>query len=301
MNLLRHLFHRLIRLALGPHRFDYWQQRGVHVTPVSVYQPIPDTRTLRGESWAKPSELVGIDMNESGQLELLEGLQRRFAAEYASLPSHATGVSHEFYLENGAFPPLDAKVLYGMVRQHRPRRIKEVGAGFSTLLTAQALRRNQEEDPAYACEFVTIDPIPHDFVRAGVPGLSRLVPSPVQDVPFSEFAELQANDILFIDSTHVLKIGSDVQYEFLELLPRLRPGVLVHVHDVFLPFEYPREWILEKQRFWNEQYLLQAFLACNDSFQVVWGSAYMASRHRERVEAAFASCNGASFWMRRIR
>ena len=125
-------------------------------------------------------------------------------------------------------------------------------------------------------------------------------------MPLSRFEALGENDILFIDSTHALRIGGDVQHEYLEILPRLRPGVLVHAHDVFLPAEYPREWIHESRFFWTEQYLLQAFLAFNERFAVLWGSHFMYMRHEQALARAFRPpgttlpMTGGSFWMRRI-
>ena len=151
-----------------------------------------------------------------------------------------------------------------------------------------------------------IDPYPNEVLKRGFPGLSRLIPEKVQDVPISEFMTLGDNDILFIDSSHVLKTGSDVHYEYLEVLPRLNRGVIVHVHDIFLPAEYPREWVLGEHRFWNEQYLLQAFLAFNESFEVLWAGSYMHLRYPEELETAFSSYRREetwpkSFWMRRVR
>ena len=136
--------------------------------------------------------------------------------------------------------------------------------------------------------------------------MARLVTARAQDIPLTEFARLQAGDILFIDSSHVLKIGGDVQYEFLEVLPRLNPGVLVHVHDIFLSAEYRREFVLGACRFWTEQYLLQAFLCFNDRFAVLWGSSLMHLRHPDALQAAFASYRPAahwpaSCWLRRLR
>lgn len=121
-----------------------------------------------------------------------------------------------------------------------------------------------------------------------------------------EFQKLKENDILFIDSSHVLKTGSDVQYEYLEILPRLNKGVLVHFHDIFLPAEYPQKWILEDHKFWNEQYLLQAFLAFNDSFEILWAGSYMHLNHPDKLEQFFKSYNKnkrwpGSFWVRKIR
>src|SRR5206468_3938156 len=138
---------------------------------------------------------------------------------------------------------------------------------------------------APAAEFTSVEPYPNPTIRAGVPGLTRLEPKKVQDVPLSFFQQLEANDILFIDSSHVLCIGSDVQYEFLDILPSLKPGVVVHVHDILIPREYHRKWVMEG-RFWGEQYILQAFLAFNDSFEVLWAGQYMHLTHPDKLRAA---------------
>jgi hypothetical protein len=134
-------------------------------------------------------------------------------------------------------------------------------------------------------------------------GLSVL-PKKVQEIPLSTFAKLERNDVLFIDSSHVLTIGSDVRYEYLDILPRVKPGVLVHCHDIFLPAEYPKEWVLDDHRFWNEQYLLQAFLTFNNEFEVLWAGSYMHLKHPDLLAAAIPSyrqekCYPKSFWIRR--
>lgn len=192
-----------------------------------------------------------------------------------------------------------------MVRHYKPQRIFEIGSGYSTYLLAQAIVKNGEEDDDYRCELVAIEPYPNEVLKAGFPGLSKLVRKKAQDIPISEFQRLTGNDILFIDSSHVLTIGSDVQYEYLEILPRLNKGVVVHIHDIFLPVEYPKEWVLQSFEFWNEQYLLHAFLAFNDSFEVLWASNYTSLKYPHKLEAAFDSYKrrkrgGTSFWMRRI-
>ena len=149
---------------------------------------------------------------------------------------------------------------------------------------------------------MAFEPYPVKTLRAGLPGLTRLVTKKIQDVPWAEFQKLQANDILFIDSTHVLKIGSDVQYEYLEILHRLNPGVLIHLHDIFWPAEYPRKWVMTEKRFWNEAYLAQAFLAFNDSFEILWAGSYLHLNYPDKLKAAFPSydpakvCHG-SLWL----
>jgi len=283
--------------------FPFWERLGLHVTPVHFYEPVPDTTALAEDLWSTRSELVGIDMNDDGQRRLLRGFLA-FKREYDAFPGEPTPGSSRFHLGNGLFESVDAEVLYCMVRSFKPRRLLEIGSGHSTLVAAQAILANTRDDPAYRCELRSIDPYPSPVLAGGVPGLSRQVPVPVQDVPLSDFMELGEDDILFIDSSHVLRIGSDVQYEYLEILPRLRPGVVVHVHDVFLPAQYPRDWVLGQHRFWNEQYLLQAFLTGNSSFEVLWGGSYMHLTHPDELEAAFASYRAAetrpgSFWMRR--
>ena len=135
----------------------------------------------------------------------------------------------------------------------------------------------------YSYEFTAIDPFPNRILRKGITGLSRLVPEPVQKVPLAEFEKLREKDMLLIDSSHVLKIGSDVEYEYLEILPRLNKGVLVSFHDIFLPAEYRKGWVMRDHCFWNEQYLLQAFLAFNSSFRILWAGSYMHLIHSEKL------------------
>jgi len=286
--------------------FTLWEKLGFHITINDYYEPIPDTRTLKDDLWQKPSELVGIDMNEEGQINLLSMFSSKFKEEYESFPRNKTSIPYQYYVNNGAFESVDGEILYCMIRHFKPKKIFEIGSGNSTYLSAQAILKNEEEDNDYECELVAIEPYPNDILKAGFPGLSKLIPKKVQDIPLSEFKKLSENDILFIDSSHVLKIGSDVQYEYLEILPRLNKGVIVHAHDIFLPAEYPKEWILKDYRFWTEQYLLQAFLSFNDSFEVLWGGSYMHLRHPDKLEEAFSSYKRderwpGSFWIRRIK
>ncbi len=294
------ILRRLIRKA-----FPVCEKLGFHVTPNHYYQPVPDTRTLKDDLWAKPSELVGIDMNEGRQVSLLCQFSAQFKEEYESFPRNRTSVPQQYYVSNSSFGPVDGEVLYCMIRHFKPRKIFEIGSGNSTVLSAQAVARN-EADTSRECELIAFDPYPADVLRGGLPGLSQLITSKVEDIPVSEFGKLQAGDILFVDSSHVVKTGGDVQYEYLDVLPRLNKGVIVHLHDIFLPAEYRKEWILEGRWFWTEQYLLQAFLAFNDSFEVLWAASYMHLRHPDKLKAAFSSYTGdeiwpGSFWIRRTK
>lgn len=285
--------------------FPFWQKLGFHITPNHYYQPIPDTRTLKDDLWQKQSELVGIDINEEVQINLLSLFSSKFKEEYESFPRNKTSVPYQYYVNNGAIESVDGEILYCMIRHFKPKKIFEIGSGNSTYLSAQAVLKNKE-DNGHECELIAFEPYPNDVLEAGFPGLSELISTKIQDVPLSGFSKLKENDFLFIDSSHVLKIGSDVQYQYLEILPRLNKGVIVHLHDIFLPAEYPKEWVLKNCRFWTEQYLLQAFLAFNDSFEVLWAGSYMHLQYPDKLEAVFSSYKRderwpGSFWIRKIK
>lgn len=288
--------------------FPVWQKLGFHVSLNHFYEPVPDTSTLKEELWTGLSELPGIDINDGGQQELLESFMKDFKSEYDRFPESVAGARepYQYYFDNNSFSSVDGELLYCMIRSFKPRRVIEVGSGFSTFIAAAAILKNREDDPGYDCSLSSIDPYPNNTVTQGFPGFSGVDHRQVQDVPVSTFSELGDNDILFIDSSHVLKIGSDVHYEFLEILPRLNRGVIVHVHDIFTPAEYPRKWVMKQKVFWNEQYLLQAFLAFNDSFEVLFGAAYMNYRWPDKLAQAFGSykkgfSRPGSFWIRKTR
>lgn len=284
--------------------FPYWEKFGFHITRNHFYQPIPDTRTLKDDLWQKKSELIGIDINEEDQITLLSLFSSKFKEEYEKFPKEGTTIPYQYYINNTYFDSVDGEILYCMIRHFKPKKIIEIGSGNSTFLSAQAILKN-EEDNEIECKLIAIEPFPKKVLKMGFPGLTELIPKKIQDVPLSDFNKLTENDILFIDSSHVLKIGSDVQYNFFEIIPRLNKGVIIHFHDIFLPSEYPKQWVLEKYRFWNEQYLLQAFLAFNNSYKVLWAGSYMHFKHPDKLEQSFYSYKReerwpSSFWIRKI-
>jgi hypothetical protein len=294
-------WHLPARLFTDSALFSVYERRGWHVTPVHYYQPIPDSRELSADLWSSCSSMYGVDMNEPLQMELLRAFQSDFKSEYDCLPASSADPAR-FHFGQTSFCSVDAEILYCMIRHFKPRRMIEVGSGMSTLLAAEAMRKN--DTAGHPCSFTAIEPHPREFLRRGVPGLTELLEMKVQSVPSENFCSLEANDILFIDSSHVIKIGGDVLYEYLDIMPRLKPGVIVHSHDIFLPAEYPSNWILQNHRFWTEQYLLQAFLAFNNAFEVLMAGSFLHLRHSEKLKAAFASYDPTtvwpgSFWMRR--
>jgi hypothetical protein len=244
--------------------------------------------------------LPGLDLNAAGQLALLQ--QFRFADELRALPEHA-GADGVFHLRNGAYSFGDAEILYDMIRRFRPRRMIEVGSGWSTRLAVEALRANAAEDPGYACRHVCIEPYEQPWLEGfGV----ELIRQRVELVDRALFASLEAGDILFIDSSHVIRPQGDVVTEFLEILPTLAPGVLVHVHDVFTPRDYPDQWVVTERRLWDEQYLLEAFLSHNRDFEVLAAVNWLAHNHRDKLaEAApwlvqHPGHEPGAFWFRRL-
>jgi predicted O-methyltransferase YrrM len=291
----------LRRLAPDPKYFELWQRHGFHVLPSDNYQPIPDTRVLPLSLWDRTTDLPGIDMREEAQKQLLSEVVAKFKDEYAAIPKGTSTPEFQFYLGNVAFEAVDAEMLFGLIRLLKPRRMYEIGSGFSTLLAADALRRNSVD--GCPCRFVAIDPYGSAELERKLPSGVELRRKPVQEISLGEFQSLSENDILFIDSSHVCKIGSDVQFLFLEVLPHIRPGVVVHLHDIFMPLEYPKQWVLDWHRFWNEQYLLQAFLSFNTTFEVLWAGQWMQMKHPDLLMKAFPSYNAGvsagSFWFRR--
>jgi Methyltransferase domain len=277
-----------------------------HTWPLGhYYSPVPDTRELerepaRSRVWPPtPPPTPGIEWRAQAQRELVGDLA---AQEQLVFPAGPTGDPTDYHAANDLFSPLDAWALQGVLRHVRPARIIEVGCGWSSLVTARVNR----EHLGGAARFTCIEPYPQDFLGDGIDGLTELVVAPVQDVPIERFLELRSGDVLFIDTSHVVKTGNDVRFLYHEVLPRLEPGVVVHVHDIFLPWDYPQDWVLAG-RGWNEQYLLQSFLTFNDRFEVMLGVAWMAAFHPDELAAAAAPSGatlahgGGSIWLRRVR
>lgn len=239
------------------------------------YSPVPDNRFLslepsRSRVWPPaPRPTPGIDWREEQQLALLrEGLGHQSELSFADAP---TGDPRDYHAANDMFSRLDAWMLQGVLRHFRPRRMIEVGCGWSSLVTARINREHLDGSLDLTC----IEPYPPEFLAGGVEGISRLVASRVEEVPTEMFCELRAGDVLFIDSSHTVKTGGDVVFLFQEVIPRLAPGVVVHVHDMFLPFDYPQDWVFSG-RAWNEQYLVRAFLAFNSAFAVLLSVGWLS-------------------------
>ena len=279
--------------------------------PGSFYSPIPSMDEVRGDEDRifnrELRELPGIDMRDAEQLELL-GELAKFQSEMPYKPDVPPGLRYKY--PNPSFNIEDSILLYSMLRHLRPRRVIEVGCGYTSglMLDTNEIFFDRQ------IEFTFIEPYPEpyfesDIIRSKDREIARVLRSPVQHVPVETFESLESNDILFVDCSHVSKVGSDVNYLIHDVFPRLRVGVHVHIHDVPYPFEYWKDWVFRGWA-WNEAYLLRAFLEFNSSFEVVFFNDYMGRFHKKEIQAAWPLYRGGtggdrggpgSVWIRRVR
>jgi predicted O-methyltransferase YrrM len=266
---------------------------GYDVVPRGYYSVVPDVSELSEDTFSRRSELHGIDFDTQAQIDFARRELTPFIRELGAS-------AHPWTPDYRPYGAVDGEVLFAMLRHLRPARVVELGSGHTTYVMAAALRKNAAEgSPA---SFVAYDPFPEALAARQVGGLNALHEVRAQDVPDSVFLELRAGDVLFVDTTHTVKIGGDVNRVVLDILPQLAPGVVVHFHDIFLPGEYHRAWI-EKGWLWAEQYLLQAFLSLNRNFEVVFAAAGIWSDHPDALREIVPSLRDhrpSSFWIRRV-
>ena len=259
---------------------------GYQVVASNYNSPIPRSFELSDSLFSSISECVGINWNVPTQEKYLSQVFSEYSNEV------------EFY-DNPWISPIDAVILHSMIRHHKPRKMVEIGSGYSTEIAAAAISKNNAG--GFKSELVAIDPDPRSHIRADIPGLTKFIRSPVQDVPLEDIVDC---DLLFIDSTHIVKMGGDVNYEILEILPRLKANAIVHFHDILLPGEYWKDWVTLDHNFWTEQYLLEAFLQFNSAFEIIWASRFMSMNRTDAVQSAFPGFKSgesriSSFWIRR--
>lgn len=268
-----------------PEVSDRW---GYHIRPIHYYEPIPDFRAITKAQLERRRGFPSIDFKWDEQLQLVRELAGKYRDELQQLDRTCFG--------NDYFSGFDAAVYYSLIRHLQPRRVIEIGSGHSTRIAYKALARNGPN-----ARLTCIEPYPEE--RLNGQGLKvELIEKRVEELDVDFFSRLEANDILFIDSSHTVKFGSDVCYEFLDVLPRLKPGVWVHVHDIFFPHDYPAEWLLKRRLALNEQYLLEAFLSFNREFQVALANHWLALDHASAVSQLWSGESfSSSFWFYRRR
>jgi predicted O-methyltransferase YrrM len=280
----------LTRLARTARAYAAVTTRPPWVKPGHFYSPSTSPEDVR-RALAQEGPPPGVDLNEGAQITLAE----RFAPVLREpLPGP------RYKAPNRMYCPADAAVYRAMLQYVRPQRIIEAGSGYSTAVALDEADRN----PALAALKVTcVEPYP-DRLLALLPDGDgqrlRLLREPVQDVSLGEYGALEANDILFIDSTHVVKPGSDVVHLLLHVLPRLPAGVVVHVHDMFYPFTYPAKWLAER-RDWTEAYLMHALLAGSEDWRIMFWPSWLWKCHLEMVPGALRTPAPGSLWLRKLR
>ena len=271
--------------------------------PGHFYSPIPDLTEVRARHdsiFAKPPSLPGIDLRTSSQLELAQALSA-FAADQPFSDYPVEGLRYGFV--NDFFSYGDGIVLHTMLRHLRPRRYVEIGSGWSSALALDTIDRFLAG--VTRCTF--IEPYPDRLAGLLLDADAARTDIEVLNVPLYQigseiFESLESGDVLFIDSTHVSRVGSDVNQIFFDILPILPAGVHVHIHDVFWPFEYPSGWVYDG-RAWSESYLLRAYLTHNPRIRIDWFNQYLAAFHWAEVAAAlplWERNTGGSIWLQTV-
>jgi hypothetical protein len=260
------------------------------------YEPLIDPGTLRNLDAVR--SLPAIDFNIDGQIAVLNSLSDDAAVNVLfEKAERAT----DFILHNGYFENGDADLWFRVIQHFKPRRIIEIGSGHSTKVARLALDLNRQTDGNYHCDHTCIDPNAPVWLDQFGP---KIIRQKVEDVGLEPFAHLKAGDILFIDSSHVIRPQGDVLFEYLEILPSLAPGVLVHLHDIFTPHDYPADWLQNRQYLWNEQYLLEAFLGDNKNWEILLGANMLMDVDFELLRARCPSLDREkaprSFYIRRV-
>lgn len=241
------------------------------------YNPIVKESMLPEDYDKKIDPLIGLNMQDEKQLNLLKKFNYDLEVLEFSLDKDES--KNQFYFNNHMYASGDAEILYYMIRHFKPKRVIEIGSGLSTLLVKAAIDKNKEEgvDNTY---HICIEPYHNPWLEElGC----EIIRTPVEKLDLGFFSQLEENDILFIDSSHNIRTCGDVVYEYLKIIPSLNKGVITQIHDIFLPQEYPKDWIVNFKWFWTEQYLLQAFLAFNNSYEILLALNYLKQKYPEEL------------------
>lgn len=289
------LLKRIRRFGVPNFPVHKWLFNKIGVFPLVDHYYEPQFVFSQGYNASRKRKLL-IDFREDEQLASLTVMNYR--EELNDLTINAC--EDDFYVNNPAFSTADADLYYLLIRNKKPSRIVEIGSGFSTRLALKAIRKNKEE--GIVTKLTCIEPYEMEWLdrQAGI----ELIRKKLEEVPQDIFTGLGEGDILFIDSSHIIRPGNDVLVEYLEILPLLQKGVLVHIHDIFSPRDYPKKWITEEYRFWNEQYLLEAFLYFNHSFRVMFSVNHLSHDFFEVASRTLihmtTDAEPGSFWIEKM-
>lgn len=279
--------------------------KGALPVPIHYYSPVPDIADLKQRGvFAKKSQLKGIRFREKEQLDFLVELGKKFGEE-CEWPYEQTNKPEDFYLNNTSFSYGCAATLHSIIRYYRPKNVIEIGSGYSSRVISAALDKNLGE--GYGCNYEIIDPYPKEITEKKLTRVNRITKERVEFVDQNIFNRLEENDILFIDSGHTVRIGGDVNFLFLDVLPALKKGVIVHIHDISLPYEYPEIYYTNPtfRVFWTEAYLLQAFLCFNAAFEILLAVHFLQTNYRDIFCNVFPKSDpeknwgSGSFWIQK--
>jgi hypothetical protein len=291
-SVLRHLMNTLHRHP------DISDRVGYQVYPHAFYNPFPEPGEVDLARLKEPRSLPGLRIDQARVLGLFQELTA-YAPEISEFINGRPKDLVRYW--NETYPGGDSATLYAMLRNIKPKRYIEVGCGYSSRTSSAALRRNAAE--GHACQTVYIDPYPAAHL-AGVQLPGEFIRQKVQQVPVARFQELEAGDVLFLDTSHVIKVQNDVEYEFLRILPTLKPGVIVHVHDIFTPYDYPQEWLLgtgPNRGGVNEQYALECLLSGGREWEVILPVHLVWRDHRPQMDRLVdIPGRPAAFWIRKL-
>ncbi len=291
-SLLRHF------LAVLHRRTDVTDRVGFSVWPLVFYNPFPEPAQVDLARLKLKRSLPGVKLDMPKSLALLQELSRYATEVDQFLKSRPANLPHW----NVTYPPCDSGSLYAMLRHLKPKRYIEVGCGYSSRCSAAALAINQKE--GHPCQALFIEPYPPPYLtEMNLPG--EFLQQKIEQVPLERFEQLSAGDVLFIDTSHVIKTQNDVEYELLHILPRLQAGVIVHIHDIFTPYDYPEEWLVghsTNRGGNNEQYALECLLSGGDAWEVTLPVHLLWREHRPLLKQLVDSDGRpAAFWIRKAK
>jgi hypothetical protein len=240
-------------------------------------------------------KLPGINFNVEKQLGNLRNFN--FNSEIIEI-SKLEQNQLNYSFSKGPFLSGDSEILFNIIRLYQPKKIIEIGCGHSSLMIQHAVKYNKFENQEYKCNHICIEPYEAEWIeKLDI----EFIKKPVENLDLKLFESLESGDILFIDSTHIIRPQGDVLFEYLEILPIIKSGVLVHIHDIFTPKDYLDEWVRDGVNFWNEQYLLEAFLSCNKEFEIICALNFLKHNYYDELAAKCPMLNKnrepGSFWM----
>jgi len=285
-------------------RYAYFYRRYCNHRPGHFYSPVvnlDDLEQRKEKIWKPNRKLNGINLNEAGQQSFMHSLEE--AAKLIPFAENPGQPGFRYYFDNKTYAHADGLVLFATLLTYKPNRVIEVGSGFSSALMLDT----NDKFLNNSIRFTFIEPNPdmtlNRLLRKEDYANTDVKESLVQDVDPEIFKTLGENDILLIDNSHVSKTGSDVNYLMTEILPALNKGVIIHIHDIFYPFEYPKEWLLDLRLNWNEIYTVHSFLLFNNNFEIIFFSDQMQQTLKEDYKSTlplFFKDRPGSLWLRKI-